>query len=234
MKKFEKFLQYSRKLEELQTARKAKEVDEIRKFDIQLERQKCRDLSQILRTEQQQVKHVVQNLDTPVEMELGHQANTRQAFEEAVEFERQAHNMKLNAPGNEFGVISELQGFTYEEQHPYRQKQLPEASDDAFTNELSDVIEMELQRELQKNEEAITESTATRKPKKKITGADSSLSQRHIQQEDQCILQQEFGQNLTIIDEERSSEQGNNDDVEKQEKPASPFFFRPTYTPKDK
>ncbi len=52
MKPFEKLLQYSRKLEEFQTARRAKEVDEIRKFDVALAHQGQRRVEQVIQAEQ--------------------------------------------------------------------------------------------------------------------------------------------------------------------------------------
>ena len=156
MKNFEKFLQYSRKLEELQTARKAKEVDEIQKLDIQMEYHKCLELDQVLESDRACNDHLNQELEEPIATEQEWLEDKTQELLEIEEFERQAQDIQFNVSGNDFEIIAEIQAATFEEP-PYELKQLPTASADAFDHELSNLTEVELQREIKQNEAAINE-----------------------------------------------------------------------------
>ena len=65
MKDFEKFLRNSQRLEEFQTARKAKEVGEIQKFEKETERHKYQELEQILEFESAVNEWQKQKYDEP-------------------------------------------------------------------------------------------------------------------------------------------------------------------------
>lgn len=154
MKTFQKFFQYSRKLEELQTARKAKEVDEVRKFDAQMEAQKQRNLDQHLKSERAQDEQHIQALEHPAISEEIWITVQEQRLQKVEEFDEQAQRSKTDAFYNDFGQFLEFQESRFESVSD-GSTALFSATYDAFTNELSDVTESELQREVQQNDEAI-------------------------------------------------------------------------------
>lgn len=154
MKTFQKFFQYSRKLEELQTARKAKEVDEVRKFDVQMEAQKQRTLDQHLKSERAQDEQQIEALEHLAISEEAWMTAQEQRLQKVEEFDEQAQRSKTDAFYNDFGQFLEFQESKFESV-PDSSTALFSAAYDVFTNELSDVTESELQREVQQNDEAI-------------------------------------------------------------------------------
>lgn len=155
MKNFEKLLQLSKKLEDRQTVRKAKEVDEIEKFDSQEECHKCRELDQMLKINDAHAQLLKQELEKPVAAQQEWLKEKTEELSEVEEFEKQAQDLQINAPGNEFEMIEEIQGNTFEEKS-YQLKQLPPGSPDTFAHDLSDLTETQLQREFDWNKAAIS------------------------------------------------------------------------------
>jgi hypothetical protein len=166
MKNFEKFLRYSRKLEELQTTRKAKEVEEIQKLDTHMDSHKCRELDQILNIDRLNTEEIDQDLEESLAIEQEISEKARQKLLDIEEFERRAQDMKINAPGNDFEIISEIQGLPSGDQ-PSDLKQLSSGSSGAFPDELGELTEIEFQRELQQNELAIHNKNDQVKEKRK-------------------------------------------------------------------
>lgn len=166
MKKFEKILQYFKKIEEAQTLRKAKEVDEIQHFDVQKDNRNCRELDQMLKLDRAYKKRQKSKLEDPVAMEQESLQRKTQHLSEVEDFEQQAMDTHLDAPGNEIEVVAELEGFSFNEK-PHNLKQLPAGSADAFTHELTELTENQLQREFEKNEAAIKEEPEPEPEEKK-------------------------------------------------------------------
>jgi hypothetical protein len=156
MKKFKKILQYFKKIEEAHTLRKAKEVDEIQQFDVQKDNRHCRELDQMLKLDRAYKKRQRSQLEDPIAMEQESLQHKTQHISEVEDFKQQAMDTQLNTPGNELEVVAELQGFSFHE-NPHNLKQLPAGSADAFTHELTELTENQLQREFEENEAAIKE-----------------------------------------------------------------------------
>jgi hypothetical protein len=152
MKNFKRFLQTSKKLEELQIARKAREVDEVQKFNLQLESHKQSDLVERLDAEQALEESRAHTLD---EIIAGEQRRIELATDEllkAEDFEAEAFEVSGNADG--FRELSGIQDPGNINRH-HQIKQLPAGSPDPFDHELSDLTETCLQRELEKNETVV-------------------------------------------------------------------------------
>jgi hypothetical protein len=158
-----KFLHYARKLEDLQTVRKAKEVDEIRKFDVQLEVQKRRNLVQTLETEQQHTQALNQELAEPLAAEQAwRDAKTGElqhveafAHQGRVPLRQTQGTPRFDESAHDFDIIEAIQGFGFRRE-PYSLKQLPAGDADAFTHELSDQTESHLSQEVYRNQQAVT------------------------------------------------------------------------------
>ncbi len=157
MKQFEKFLQASKKLEDRQTTRRAKEVAEIEKFDSQKEHHQCRKLERIHNIGRAHIKRQKQELEEPIIFEQEWSEDKARKLSEIEEFERQAQDMQINIPGNEFEIIEEIQRGAFGEK-PHELKQLSAGSPDVLRHDLTDdLTESHLQRELKQNETAINE-----------------------------------------------------------------------------
>jgi hypothetical protein len=185
----------------------------------------------MLEANRHHVERVVQDLDTPVAMEQERIARTMENLREIEAFESQFQDTKLNTPGNEFEIISELQGNIEGEQQSDSQKQLPAASSDAFTHELTELTEVELQRELEANRTAISRGKDADETESNTATVESLRQEQQRKSKDD--VQQEFEQELTILEEGQTPEkkEAHNQD----EKDAdNVFFFRPAYTPKRK
>ena len=154
MKKFEKILQYCNKIEESHTVRRSKEVDESQQFDVQKETSTCRQLDQILKVDSAYKKRQIKELHMPVELEQEALHQKTIHLEEIEEFDRQSLDFQLEGAHNAFEIVAEIQGFTFDERS-HTPKQLPAGPPDAFTHELTDLTEMRLHREIEKNEAAI-------------------------------------------------------------------------------
>jgi hypothetical protein len=166
-----KFLYSARKLEGLQTARKAKEVDEIRKFDVQLEARKRRNLAQTLETEQQHTQALNQKLAEPLAAEqawrdaktdelrhteaFAHQGRVPLRQAQDIALRQTQGTPRFDEPMCDFDIIEEIQGFGFRRE-PYSLKQLPAADIDAFTHELSDQTDSHLSQEVHRNQQAVT------------------------------------------------------------------------------
>lgn len=194
MKTFQKFFQYSRKLEELQTARKAKEVDEIRKFDVQMEAQKHHNLDQHVKSERAQTNQCIQALEHPPISQGAWRAVQVQHLQEVEEFDEYAQHSKTDASNNDFEQLLELQESRLEN-IPDGSTALFSATYDVFATEMSDVTESELQRECQQNDEAIYENQEKRLP------LSSPVSETDLYETE---LEGSFEEGLTMIDEEQS------------------------------
>ena len=154
MKTFQKFFQYSRKLEELQTARKAKEVDEIRKLDVHLQAQKQRNLEHHLKSERIQINQQKRNLEQSQIFEQEWQTFRIEHLQEVEEFDQYAQNTKINVSDNDVEQMIALQENMSEISADIPQA-LPSVTYDVFAHEIPDVAENEFQRELEKNHDAI-------------------------------------------------------------------------------
>ncbi len=165
MKNLEKLLQSSKKLEERQTARKAKEIDEVYLFNLQKECYKKCELDRILEINQTHTKRLDQEIEEPVTAEHKCIKSKAKKLLEAEEFEKH----RLNPPINDFEVIAEMQGFSVGEK-PHVLKQLPAGSSDAFTHELTELTEVQFQRELKQNERAIKNNQENMEEEEKKTG----------------------------------------------------------------
>ncbi|GAK57836.1 hypothetical protein U27_04803 [Candidatus Vecturithrix granuli] len=196
MNTFQKFFRYSRKLEELQTARKAKEVDEIRKFDVQMEAQKQRNLDQHLKFECAQAKQQIQALEHPTIKAEAWMTEQLQRLQEVNEFDEHVQHSKTDTSNNVFEQLVELQNSRLENA-PDSPTALFSATYDVFANEISDVTESELQREFQQNDEAIYENQE-RPPHPQSTMLEVGPYKTE--------LEGPFEEGLTIIDEEHLSE----------------------------
>jgi hypothetical protein len=157
MKDFEKLLQSSKKLEERQTARKAKEINEIYLFNLQRECYKKCELDRILEIDQAHAKCRNLEIEGPVIAERECLESKVGEFLEVEEFENQTQDIQISPP-NSSG------------EQPHILKQLPAGSPDAFTHELTDLTETQLQRELTQNEMAINGSQEDSEEEEEIPG----------------------------------------------------------------
>lgn len=164
MKKFEKFLRASKKLEEHQTVRKAKEVGEIEKFDNQKEHYKCHKIDRMFKIDRAHTEGLKQELEKSVTVEEEWLQDKTEELSEIEAFDRQAQDMQNNAPGNEFEIVAELQGFTFG-QAPHEMKQLPAGSPDTLNHDLNELTESHLQRELERNKAAINKEQESEEEK---------------------------------------------------------------------
>lgn len=196
MKTFQKFFQYSRKLEELQAARKAKEVDELHKFDVQMEAQKQRNFDQHLKSDRARAEQHIQNLDHPPINEEAWMTGQLQRLQEVVEFDEYTQHSKTDASGSDFDQVFELQNSRLENA-PDDSAALFSETYDVFVNEISDVAESELHRELRQNDEAIYESQERPPhPQSTMFGVGPYETE----------LEGQFEEGLTILDEKHFSE----------------------------
>jgi len=152
MKNFKKFLQASNRLEERQTARKAKEVDEVQKFDLQLESHKQIKMLESIDAEQVVAKSRKHTLDEIVAYEQQRIELATDELLETEDFETEAFEVAVNT--EIFQDISEIQKPENLNQ-PKQIKQLPAGPPDPFDHELSDLTEECLRRETEKNDAAI-------------------------------------------------------------------------------
>lgn len=228
MKTFRKFFQYSRKLEELQTARKAKEVDEIRKFDVQLEAQKQRNLEHHLKSERVQAKQQKQDLEHPLISEQEWQTLRIEHLQEVEEFDQYAQHTKINVSDNDIEQMSALQE-NMSGTSPDIPQALPSVTYDVFANEIPDVAENEFQRELQKNYDAIY---ANQPQKRKSRPQQLKPEVPNSKSDQNASLEN----GLTIIDDESSPEEGDAVNHQETETPATSnvFYFRKPYPPTSK
>lgn len=160
MKKNKNPLHFPQQLEAFQTARRAKEVNEIYTFDRMKEGLKQRHMTITQRMDKLQQKALRNKLEQAGEPDGELLQEQAMMLEELVEFGRQAHDAQIDAPDNEFDTIAGLQGFNYHAPDNDHQplKQLPEAHSDLFDHELNALTEQELQKELEQNEKTIQES----------------------------------------------------------------------------
>ena len=160
MKKDKNSLRFSQQLEAFQAARRAKEVNEIYKFDQMKEQLKQRHLTINRRMDtlhQKSLRQKIEDPQIPEEQTIQEQA---QMLQELVEFDRRAYDMQVDAADNKFDTIADIQGFHYQfpEGPHYELKQLPEAHADVFDHELNELTERELQKELEQNEKTLQDS----------------------------------------------------------------------------
>ncbi len=159
MKKDENPLQFSQQLEAFQTARKAKEVNEICKFDTLKESLKQKHLTLSRRMGTLRQKFLRQLIEEPEIAEEYIIQEKAQALQELAEFEQQAYDMQQDAPDNEFDTIAAIQDFRYQLEAPQQElKYLLETHSDAFAHELTALTEAELQKEWEQNEKTLQES----------------------------------------------------------------------------
>lgn len=227
MKTFQKFLQYSRKLEELQTARKAKEVDEIRKFEVQQEARKQHNLERHVKTGDMQAQSQHGELEHPLLSEQEWKTLQIQHLSEVTEFDQYAQQIKSAASNNEVEEMIALQE-NMTGASPDVSQALPSVTHELFGEEVIDVTEHEFQRELQHNHDVIHANQAQeeRKPHSQAApeNPEPATSQRPSLED-----------GLTLDDDEPLQEEG---DVETRQETQSPaagnlFYFRKPYTSSD-
>ena len=160
MKKKKTPLDFAQQLEEFQTTRKAKEVNEIYNFDRLKESLKQRLMTLNRRMETLHQRALRQRTERPEIAEEYIIREKAQTLQELAEFDQQVYDAQLGANDSAFDTIAEIQGFCYQDHSDPGQtlKQLPEASTDAFAHELDALTKRELQKELEQNEKALQES----------------------------------------------------------------------------
>lgn len=225
MKTFQKFFRYSRKLEELQTARKAKEVDEVRKFDIHMEAQKQQQLAQHLKSERIQVKHQKSELESPLISEQAWKEHQNQHLQEVKAFDRYAQHTKIRASDNELEQMIALQE-SLTEPSSDASPALPSVTYNLFADEVTDITEQEFQRELQHNHDAIY---ANQPPERKTFSQPSKPETPDTETDEDSSLED----GLTIVDDEPAQEEGNAKKPQETKAPApgNVFYFRKPHPP---
>lgn len=151
MKNFHiKFLQSSKKLEGAQIDRKAREVDEIWKFELQLEAHKHVEMFESVESEQTSLESRKCALDEALAEDQRQEELTANELLETEDFETKAFEVSNRSLRN----LSEVQKPGESDRQTDR-KQLPESTSGPFDHELSDLTEACLRRELEKNETAV-------------------------------------------------------------------------------
>jgi hypothetical protein len=152
MKNFSiKFLRSSKKLEGVHTARKSREVDEIWKFGLQLEAHNHIEMFESVDDEQAALESRKYALDETIADAQRQDELTRHELLETEDFETNAFEVSINGSLRNF---SETQN-SVEINQQTQLKQLPESTSGPFDHELSDLAEVCLQRELEKNDAAV-------------------------------------------------------------------------------
>jgi hypothetical protein len=152
MKNFHiKFLQSSKKLEGVQIDRKAREVDQIWKFGLQLEAHNHVEMFESVESEQTFLESRKRALDEALADAQRQDELTAHKLLETEDFETKAFGVSINGS---FADLSETQNSVGVQQQT-QLKQLPESSAGPFDHELSDLAEACLQRELEKNDTAV-------------------------------------------------------------------------------
>jgi hypothetical protein len=144
----EKFLHYPKKLEEHQTARKAKEIDEVQRFNRQLEYHQHLELHEVLDTERMFTESQKQASDETMTDEQRQVEVTTEELLEVNEFEAEVSAMTMTALESDFPENQESEDIS----SPASPQQLTAGSPDPFTHELSELTETCLQQELEKND----------------------------------------------------------------------------------
>jgi len=182
MKNFEKLLHYAKRLEQFHLRGRAREINDIEKFDTQKERRKAAALDRMLSLEAAIDENRGQSL-------AAHEQMMRQAEEENVqrlieldEFAQQARASHDATAGNEFNVIADIQGFTYHHERSQLLKQLPEASVDIFEHELTELTETELQQELDDNRKAVQGTQQRLELRVETSDASQHTSAEHLEE----------------------------------------------------
>lgn len=165
MNRLEKFLRYSQKLEELQTERKAKEVDEIRKFDIQIKSHKQRESDQMTEFAQIYMDWQNQRINEPLADEQQRQDRQLRDLEELRQFEEYAYNTSQYGTDNPFDLIAEMEHDSGIEHAHEEIKQITAGTPDAFDHELTECTEIHLQQELEQNEIIVKKDVPIEEPK---------------------------------------------------------------------
>ncbi|MDY0092349.1 MAG: hypothetical protein RBT80_06590 [Candidatus Vecturithrix sp.] len=223
MKTLWKFLHYSRKLEELQTARKAKEVDEIRKFDVQTDAQNQRNFDRHLKSDRSRLEHHIRDLERLSASEQAWMSMQLQCLHEVKAFDDHVQHSKSDILNNDVEQFLDLQTGMPERTHN-GSTALSSVTYDIFADEIRDVTESELQRELQQNEEAIYENQ---------TRSSRSRAAWPKAEQHQTGLEEPFEKNASRLDQERFSEP-QVEEEHNQERPSSGnvFYFRQMSSPK--
>ena len=152
MKNFNiKFLQSSKKLEGVHTTRKAREVDEIWKFGLQLEAHNHVEMFESVDDEQAALESRKCALDEAIADAQRQDELTAHELLETEDFDTKASEVSINGS---FRDLSEAQNSVGVNQQT-QLKQLPENTSGPFNHELSDLAEACLQRELEKNDAAV-------------------------------------------------------------------------------
>jgi hypothetical protein len=152
MPNFKRLLQCAKKFEDLQISRKTKDVDEIQKFNLQKEYHQHITMLQNLDADRAYIESQKDGLEGIITEEQGRIEIKTNELLEAEAFDQEAFENPVNS--GEFQSISETQKTSaINWQEPL--KQLPAGSSDLFDQEMSDVTEVCLQRELEKNDAAI-------------------------------------------------------------------------------
>ena len=160
----DKFLHYPKKLEEHQTARKAKEIDEVQRFDRQLEYHQHLELLEALDTERTFTESQQQALDETMTDEQQQFEVTTEELLAVHEFEAEVPAMTMTASGSNFPESQVIKDIS----PPSSPRQLTAGSPDPFTHDLSELTETCLQQELEKNDTALkkAQEEAKKNPKR--------------------------------------------------------------------
>ncbi len=220
MKKFEKLLQYSKRLEAFHLSRRHRELDDIQDFDTRKERLRTAALNRILPLDLAVAEHRMHNLDDQEHQGMQAEENKARQLIEQKKFVRQARDSLADTAGNEFDLIADIQGFTYHEELFQNLKQLPEASVDIFEHELTDSTEVELQQELEENRKAL------QGPPKRL-----EVQVEKIEPLAQNVAQQQVSEALEASKPEKQKQSSDRtaekEDIEEQKPSDTVFFFRP-------
>lgn len=155
MKNFHiKFLQSSKKLEGTQIDRKAREVDEIWKFGLQLEAHNHVEMFESVEREQAFLESRKRALDEAIADVQRQDELLADELLETEDFETNAFEVSVNGSSRQLFETQDSAGLNRQPQF----KQLPENTSGPFDHELSNLTEICLQRELEKNDAAIKQA----------------------------------------------------------------------------